>query len=116
MKILSLASALAILFAGTLLAQDEPKKVTRAEALAAIAVKVQPEYPPMARQLHVEGEVQLEAVVAENGSVTRVSILSGNPMLTGPTAETVKRWKFKPFSEDGKAIKVIAPLTFTFKL
>ncbi|HUI54560.1 MAG TPA: energy transducer TonB [Bryobacteraceae bacterium] len=116
MRRVSLAGALALLFAGTVLAQDQPKKITRAEALAAIATKVQPEYPPMAKQLHVEGEVQLEALVAENGTVTKVNILSGNPMLTGPTADTLKKWKFKPFSEDGKPIRVIAPLTFNFKL
>ena len=29
--------------------------------------------------------------------------------------EALKRWKFKPFTEDGKAIKAVADLTFNFK-
>jgi hypothetical protein len=28
----------------------------------------------------------------------------------------VKRWKFKPFMEDGKAIRVLAPISLDYKL
>jgi protein TonB len=98
------------------LAQDAPKKITRAEAISAIASKVQPEYPAMARQLKIQGTVELEAEVAESGAVTKVDIVSGNPVLTAPSVQAVKRWKFKPFVEDGKPIRVLAPINLDFKL
>ena len=50
---------------------DAPKKVTKAEGLSAVTTKVPPEYPPIARQLKIEGAVELEAVVSENGTVEK---------------------------------------------
>jgi protein TonB len=115
MKYVGPAIMLAV-FATFGLAQDEPKKVTRAEALNAVVSKVQPEYPLMARQLKVEGTVELEVLISETGAVAKVRIVSGNPILTGPSVETVKRWKFRPFTEEGKPTQVLAPITLNFKM
>jgi len=95
---------------------EEPKKVTRLEGLNAVSTKVQPDYPPMARQLKIEGSVELEALVAESGAVEKVSIISGNPVLTRPAAEAVKKWKFAPFTADGKAVKALVPISMSFKM
>jgi TonB family protein len=97
-------------------AQDGVKKVTLAEANSALASKTAPEYPALGRQLKIEGKVELEAVVAENGTVEKVNIMSGNPVLTKPAAEAVKHWKFVPFVDGGKPCKALAPLSITFKL
>jgi len=97
-------------------AQDAPKKITKSEALSALTNKVQPEYPTVARQLRIQGTVELTLLVAENGSVKKVEIVSGNPVLNGPAASTAKNWKFKPFTEDGKPIEVVAPVSLDFKL
>jgi TonB family protein len=107
---------LPLLAAFALSAQDGIKKVTLAEANAAIATKTPPEYPPMGRQLKIEGKVELEAVVTETGAVEKVNIVSGNPVLTKPAAEAVKHWKFTPFADGGKPCKAIAPLSISFKL
>ena len=96
--------------------QDAPKRISAPEATAAITSKVPPDYPPVARQLKIEGKVELEAVVAENGAVEKVSIVSGNPVLTKPAVEAVKRWKFVPFEDGGKPCKALAPLSINFKL
>ena len=77
--------------------------------------QVQPEYPAVARQLKLAGDVELEVVITEEGVPENVRIVSGNPVLTKPCVEALKRWKFKPLTEDGKAIKAVADLTFTFQ-
>jgi len=109
-------AVLAVLAAGCGLAQEGVKKVSRAEAMQAATTKVQPEYPPVAKQLRVEGAVELEALVGENGKVEKVSIVSGNAMLTHAGADALKQWKFTPFTEDGRPVKVLAPITFVFKM
>ncbi len=43
----------------------------------------------MGRQLKIEGKVELEAVVSENGTVEKVNIVSGNPVLTKPAVESL---------------------------
>ena len=116
MKYLWHCIALVALLGAVVSAQDEPKKITRAEALGALVTRVQPDYPPVAKQLRIQGTVELQALVAETGEVSKVDIVSGNPMLTGPAAQAVKRWKFKPFVENGKPIRVLAPVTIDFKM
>ena len=95
---------------------SQEKKVSHAEALQAATTKVQPDYPLMAKQLKIEGAVELEAVVTDSGAVEKVNIKSGNPVLTRPAVEALKRWKFKPFTVDGKAVSALAEVTFNFKL
>ncbi|MEI9974933.1 MAG: energy transducer TonB [Ignavibacteriota bacterium] len=108
--------ALVALLGAVALAQDAPKKITRAAALSSVVTRIQPDYPPMARQLKIQGPVELEANVSETGDVSKVNIISGNPVLTASAVQAVKRWKFKPFTEDGKAVAVVAPIVIDFKL
>lgn len=98
------------------IAQDQPKKVTKSEGLNAATTKVQPDYPAMAKQLKIEGPVELEALVAENGTVEKVNIVSGNPVLTRPAADAVRKWKFAPFTADGKTVKALVPVSLNFKM
>ena len=113
----ALPSLLLIVVLGAVgFAQEAPKKITRSEALNAVSVKVQPDYPPVARQLRMQGAVELQVTIGETGEVTKVDIVSGNPVLTAPAAQAIKRWKFKPFVENGKAISVVAPIAVDFKL
>jgi TonB family protein len=106
-----LAAALATAAYG----QDQEKKLSRSEAMSAVASKVDPEYPPMAKQLRISGAVELEAVVSESGAVEKVTIVSGNPVLTKAGADALMKWKFKPITADGKPVKALAPVTFDFK-
>ena len=77
-------------------AQDAPKKVTRSEGQSAATSKVQPEYPSIARQLKIEGAVELEAVAGESGAVEKVNIVSGNPVLTKPAVRGAKEMEIRP--------------------
>ena len=97
-------------------AQETPKKASRAEGDNAVLSRVQPDYPPIAKQLKIQGTVELEAVVAPTGEVEKVNILSGNPVLTKPSSDALKKWTFKPFMVNGKAIRAEVPVTFSFKM
>jgi TonB family protein len=97
------------------LGQDGAKKLTRAEALTLAVSKVDPEFPAMAKQLRINGAVDLEAVVSESGAVEKVTIVNGNPILTKAGADALMKWKFKPSTADGKPVKVVAPVQFVFK-
>lgn len=98
------------------LAQETPKKTTRAEGENALLSKVPPAYPPIGKQLRIQGTVELEATVTPEGDVEKVSPVSGSPVLTKPAVEAVKKWKFKPFLTDGKAVVALVPITIAFKL
>jgi protein TonB len=96
------------------MAGSGPKKVTMNEAMGAVVTKVAPEYPALAKQLKISGAVELDVVIAENGTVEAVTPISGNPVLTKPAAEALKKWKFKPFQEDGAPVKAQAAVKINF--
>jgi protein TonB len=95
-------------------AEGTPKRITPGEALSAAVTKVQPEYPVMAKQLKITGSVELDVTIGENGSVETVTPVSGNPVLTKPAADALKKWKFKPFSQDGSPVKAQAAIKISF--
>ena len=95
-------------------AESAPKKITQSEALSAVTAKVQPDYPALAKQLKITGAVELEITIGENGAVEAVTPVSGNPVLTKPAAEALKKWKFKPFSQDGTPVKAQTAMKISF--
>src|SRR5579871_3220344 len=96
--------------------KEATKKASRAEGESAVLTKVPPEYPSVAKQLKIQGTVELQAVVGGTGEVEKVNIVSGNPVLTKPAMEALKKWKFKPFLVDGKAATTEVPVVISFKL
>lgn len=94
---------------------QQPQRVATQAALKAVVTRVEPQYPPVAKQLRLEGDTQLEVLVDENGGVEKVDVISGNPVLTKAASEAVRKWKFAPLTVDGKALKMVAQLTVTFR-
>lgn len=87
------------------------KKLSHAEAIANVATRVAPAYPPAAKQLRVEGSVEVDVTISEDGKVEKAEPAAGNPILARAAVEAVKQWKFKSF---GGPVQVT--LTFAFKL
>jgi len=59
-----------------------------------------PAYPPLARNLALEGVVRLEAVVSPDGSVKTVGIKGGHPVLAQAAASAVRQWKWERTSHE----------------
>lgn len=73
-------------------------------------------YPLVAQQRKIQGEVMLNVVVSETGDVDSVEVLSGDPVLADAAVSAAKKWKFQPFIKNGKPVKVSTklPLDFAF--
>lgn len=53
-------------------------------------------YPPLARQTRTAGIVTFHVVVAADGLVSKVDLISGHPLLVDAAKQTMLRWKFLP--------------------
>lgn len=114
--VLSALAVMCLATMGTLWGQGVAK-VGKAEAMEAAVTKVNPEYPAIAKQLRLEGVVDIQVTIAEDGSVSNATIASGNPILGKAAVEALHKWKFKPFKDaEGKATKANATLAMSFKL
>lgn len=98
---------------GEVWAQDV-NSLTTANALARASKKVMPEYPTAARQLHIQGQQEVEIMVSSQGDVTEAKVLKGNAMFTAASVAAAKQWKFTPLQKDGQAVKFSSVLVFKY--
>lgn len=91
-------------------------KVSQGVSQGLILRKVSPDYPSQARQLRIEGIVQLEATVAKDGSVKEIKVVGGHPILARAAVEAVKQWKYKPYLLNGSPVEIETQISVNFKL
>ncbi len=61
-----------------------------------VLVSSKPEYPEILKRAQVGGLVRLKATVLANGTVSKVDVLGGNPILAENAVTAVMKWKFAP--------------------
>ncbi len=100
-----------------LVSEDAMVRIAENDARKAVVKKVEPEYPAMARQVRVSGQVQVDVVIDASGNVESVKVLKGNSLLSSSAVSALKKWKFAPFVGAGnKPSKAVTSLTFDFRL
>jgi protein TonB len=77
---------------------------------------VAPDYPEIARQAGVEGNVTLRVVIGGDGAVVDVTPISGEPVLARAAMEAVERWRYSPEMVGGRPIGVVTTVTLAFRL
>lgn len=102
----------------TAVAPEPPARVKLGGVVLAgnLISRIEPQYPSIARQMRVQGVVELMAVVGTDGRIRELRLLSGNPLLAPAAIDAVKRWLYKPTYLNGDPVEVMAPITVTFKL
>lgn len=86
---------------------DEAPEAGRGLALPRLVKDVRPRYVAGAIKRKVEGEVVVECVVKEDGSVEAARILRGlDPDLDTESLAAVRQWQFEPPLRDGVPVKV----------
>ena len=74
-----------------------------------------PSYYEIARENRVEGELALRAVIDTTGSVTRVCITKAlGAGLDDMMVNTVRQWKYRPYTLNGQPIEVQTTVTTRF--
>lgn len=78
--------------------------------------RVQPTYPPLARQARIQGSVLLQAEISKDGAIQNLRLISGHPMLAPAAIDAVKQWKYKPYYLNGEPVEVETQITVNFSL
>jgi TonB family protein len=81
-----------------------------------LMLRVEPDYPESAREQHVEGPVVLEALVGKDGTVEKLSTVSGDSQLATAATDAVRQWRFKPFFRNGSPEEFHTRITVDFRL
>ena len=78
--------------------------------------RVQPSYPPLARQARIQGTVVLQAQISKTGEIENLQLISGHPMLAPAAIEAVKQWKYRPYLLNGEPVEVETQVQVNFTL
>jgi TonB family protein len=78
--------------------------------------KIDPAYPPLARQALIQGTVRLNAVLDKQGHVTQLQVLSGHPLLVPAALEAVRQWVYPPTLLNGDPVEVQTEIAVKFTL
>lgn len=83
---------------------------------AMIVKRVLPVYPRLAKDMRLSGTVKLVGVIAKDGTIQKLEVVQGHPLLTAAALDAVRQWVYRPTLLNGKPVEVIAPIEVHFTL
>jgi protein TonB len=93
-----------------------PVRVSLGVQMAKLVKKVIPGYPPLAKTARVSGVVHLLGVIAKDGTIQNLQMISGHPLLAAAAIDAVRQWVYQPTLLNGQPVEVIAPIDVNFTL
>lgn len=95
---------------------NQPITVTSDVQAAKLIRKVIPVYPRLAIAAHISGTVRLIGVVAKDGTVQQLRVVTGPALLVEAALDAVRKWLYRPTTLNNKPVEVIAPIDVIFTL
>jgi protein TonB len=77
--------------------------------------RVEPVYPKIAMLTGTQGAVKLHAIIAKDGNIESLSVVSGHPMLAAAAVDAVRQWRYRPYYLNGEPVEVETFITVNFK-
>jgi protein TonB len=94
----------------------QPPPVLKSEGVmeAMLIHRVQPVYPPLALAAHLPGEVLLHAIIARDGTIRDLQLVSGNPLFAQAARAAVREWRYRPTLLNNQPVEVETYITVKF--
>jgi protein TonB len=83
---------------------------------AKLLKRVIPLYPKTAVQLRISGIVHLLGIIGKDGTIQKLQVLSGHPLLRQAALDAVSQWVYRPTILNGQPVEVEAPVDVVFTL
>jgi len=93
-----------------------PRPVSSGVMEGMLVHKVVPEYPAVARTLHVAGTVVLQATISRSGTIENLHVASGPVLLQQVALNAVKQWRYRPYLLSGQPVEVETTVSVEFAL
>jgi protein TonB len=83
---------------------------------AKLLQRVEPVYPPIARQARISGTVRLEAIIAADGRIRELKVISGHPLLVQSALDAVRQWRYQPTLLNNTTVEVLTHIDVNYTL
>ena len=96
---------------------QRPPRITMGHLEQAMLThRVEPQYPPLARQIHREGQVELHAIISTDGSIQSLQVVSGDPLFLKSATDAVSQWRYRPTILSGQPVEIETYITVIYTL
>jgi len=75
-----------------------------------------PAYPELAKAARIQGTVRLDAIVAKDGKVQNLTVISGHPLLVPSALQAVTQWVYQPTLMNGEPTEVETEVDVNYTL
>jgi len=97
--------------------ETPPKRIVHTTINPALLVhRVEPVFPPLARQTHRSGKVQLHAIIATDGSIQSLEVASGDPLFVESALHAVRQWRYRPTYLNGQPVEIDTFITVIYSV
>ena len=93
-----------------------PKVISKGVITSQALSLPKPPYPPIAKQMRVQGMVSVQVLIDETGKVVSAKAVSGNPVLMPAAQQAAYGARFSPTMLGDQAVKVSGVITYNFVL
>lgn len=107
-----ITAGLIVVASQTLDGQGAPVRIDTAVALAQVAKRVEPMYPPDAVTANPGAVIAADVVVRVDGTVESVRIVTGPQAFHAPVTAALQQWSFKPFLSNGRPVRAVVMVDF----
>ena len=83
---------------------------------AMLIQRVEPIYPALSKQIHREGQVELRAVIATDGTIQSLQVVSGDPLFVRSATDAVSQWRYRPTVLNGQPVEIETYITVIYTL
>lgn len=83
---------------------------------ALLTRRIEPVFPPLARQTRRSGKVELHALIGTDGNVQELQVVSGDPLFIPSALEAVRQWHYRPTYLNGQPVEVDTFITVIYTL
>jgi protein TonB len=78
--------------------------------------RVEPVYPPLARQIHREGQVELHAIISTDGTIQSLQVVNGDSLFLQSATDAVRQWRYRPTVLNGQPVEIETYITVIYTL
>jgi protein TonB len=83
---------------------------------AMLVRRVEPVYPMIPKQLHRSGKVELRALIATDGTIQSLQVVSGDPLFVQSALDAVRQWRYQPTLLNGQPVEIDTFITVIYTL
>jgi protein TonB len=78
--------------------------------------RIEPRYPSLGRTLRLRGVVKLRATVTREGTISKVTVVQGDPILAREAVQAVRQWRYEPYLLNGRPVEMEVDISVNFTL